>query len=113
MDAFDCGNSFCVLNDAQVTDNDRTYFYSLSEAFSGFEFDQTTYQLSNQAESGWPTFEFDVDINNQVQRITLGNDGQGGISSEDYDTLSSAFANADQQALQLRRGDQERGKKYD
>ena len=50
LDAFDCGNSFCVLNDAQVTDNDRTYFYSLSEAFSGFEFDQTTYQLSNQAE---------------------------------------------------------------
>ena len=51
LDAFDCGNSFCVLNDSQVTDNDRTYFYSLSEAFSGFEFGQTTisYRIRQRA----------------------------------------------------------------
>ena len=43
-----CGNNFCFLNESSISDNDRTYFYSLTETAFSFPFDQTSYQLSNQ-----------------------------------------------------------------
>ena len=60
-------NYFYVTNNKQFTDNDRTYFYNLSD--SDFPFAQTSYQLSTTAESGTPTFEFDIEVNGQSQRI--------------------------------------------
>ena len=95
-----CSNNFCVLNESSISDNDRTYFYSLTETAFSFPFDQTSYQLSNQRESGAQNFQFELFDGAAFQTIKLGQDA---FSSETYNLLATAFANAAQQPIRMKR----------
>ena len=95
-----CGNNFCFLNESPIRDNDRTYFYSLTETAFSFPFDQTSYQLSNQEGLDAQGFLFELFDGAAFETIQLGQDA---FSSETYNSLATAFANAAQQPIRMRR----------
>ena len=88
-----CGNNYCVLNDRQYTDNDRTYFFNLGDSFAEFPFDQTTYVLSPSRESGASEFAFEIEVGGVPRLIELGPEAFDQINPEDYEVLAEAFRN--------------------
>ncbi len=98
-----CGNNFCVVNDSNDPDNSRSYYYVLADEFSDYVFDQTDYVLSGARESGNTEFEFEIEVDGQAHVITLGPEAFDQINQADYDLLASAFSNAGQTPVRMRR----------